>query len=190
VARHAAIFHQRAQATGLDLRADVAVAWLTRNGHLSPEVRDKLPAETRDTLDRILDALDGDAVALAAKTRGSSRVDFILNPRGIVVEYDEVQHFTTARLEALSLYPATALLGFDLAEYIALVRRWSPRGDKGFAHKTAAEFPGPAGRQRQRAYFDAVRDLVAPHFGNGPLIRIASPDNDYDRAVARLRSAV
>ncbi len=190
MARHAAIFHQRAQAAGVELQADVAVAWLTRNGHLSPEVRDKLPAETRDALDRILDALDGDAVALAAKIRGTSRVDFILEPHGIVVEYDEVQHFTTARLETLSLYPATAPLGFDLASYMALVRRWSPRGDKGFAHKTATEFPGPAGRQRQRAYFDAVRDLVAPHFGNGPLIRIASPDNDYGAAVARLRTAV
>jgi len=168
----------------------VPVAWLTRNGHLSPKVGDKLPADTRDALDRILDALQGDAAALAAKTRGSSRVDFILESRGIVVEYDEVQHFTTARLKSLSLYPATAALGFDRSDYAALVRRWASRGDKGFAHKTAAEFPGPAGRQRQRAYFDAFRDLAAPHFGNGPLIRIASPGNDYGAAVERLRSAI
>lgn len=190
MARHASLFHQRAQAAGIDLQPDVAVPWLSRNGHLSAVVRDKLPADARDALDRILDALDGDAAALAAKTRGSSRVDFILQSRGIVVEYDEVQHFTTARLKTLTLYPATALLGFDRADYMALVRRWAPRGDKGFAHKTAAEFPGPAGRQRQRAYFDAFRDLAAPHFGNGPLIRIASPDNDYGAAVARLRAAI
>lgn len=73
---------------------------------------------------------------------------------------------------------------------MTLVRRWAPRGDKSFAHKTAAEFPGPAGRQRQRAYFDAFRDLAAPHFDNGPLIRIASPDNDYGAAVTRLLSAI
>lgn len=59
---------------------NVAVPWLTRNGDLSPVVSDKLPSDTRDALDQILDALDGDAVALAAETRGSARVDFILNP--------------------------------------------------------------------------------------------------------------
>ncbi len=164
--------------------------WLTRNGHLAPVVHDQVPAETLDVLDRVLEALDGDAVALAAKTRGSSRVDFILEPQGVVVEYDEVQHFTSARLKTLALYPTTAPLGFDRAEYIALVKRWVAQGDRGFAHKAAAEFPGRAGRQRQRAYFDALRDLVAPHFDNGPLIRIASPGNDYGAAVARLRSMI
>ncbi|MEJ7787414.1 MAG: hypothetical protein WKF96_21630 [Solirubrobacteraceae bacterium] len=153
-------------------------------------VRDQVPAETLNVLDRILEALDGDAVALAAKTRGSSRVDFILEPQGVVVEYDEVQHFTSARLKTLVVYPTTAQLGFDRAEYIALVKRWVAQGDRGFAHKTAAEFPGRAGRQRQRAYFDALRDLVAPHFDSGPLIRIASPGNDYGAAVARLRSMI
>jgi len=190
MAKHAPIFQRRSQAAGIDLRADVALDWLTRNGHLKPDVHQRLPSTTIRALDWILEALDGDRQALAAKPRGSMRVDFLLEPQGVVVEYDEVQHFTTARLKTLSLYPATAPLGFDLNDYMALVRRWSPRGDKGFAHKTAAEFPGPAGRQRQRAYFDAVRDLVAPHFGNGPLIRIASPDNDYGAAVARLRAAV
>lgn len=188
--RHASIFHERARAAGIDLRADVSVPWLTRNGHLAPVVQSQLPGETLEVLDRVLDALDGDAAALAAKTRGSSRVDFIVEPRGVVVEYDEVQHFTTARLKTLALYPTTARLGFDLDEYVALVRRWASRGDRGFAHKEAAEFPGRAGRQRQRAYFDTLRDLVAPHFDNGPLIRIPSPANDYDAAVARLRSLV
>jgi hypothetical protein len=86
-----------------------------------------LPGEALDVLDRVLDALGGDAAALAAKTRGSSRVDFIVEPRGVVVEYDEVQHFTTARLETLALYPVSVQLGFDLDEYVALVRRWASR---------------------------------------------------------------
>jgi hypothetical protein len=190
MARHAPIFQERARAAGIHLRADVALPWLTRNGHLDPMVSEQVPSKTRDALDQILDALDGDVTALAAKTRGSSRVDFMLEPRGVVVEYDEVQHFTSARLRTLALYPPEASLGFDRAGYTALVKRWAALGDKGFAHKSAAEFPGPAGRQRQRAYLDALRDLVAPHFGNGPLIRVAAPDNDYDAAVDRLRSAV
>jgi hypothetical protein len=153
-------------------------------------VRARIPEVTHDALDRIVRALNGDIAALAAKTRGSTRVDFLLEPRDVVVEYDEVQHFTSARLETLDLYPPETPLGFDLAGYTTLVKRWAAVGDKGFAHKAAAEFPGAAGRQRQRAYFDALRDLVAPHFGNGPLIRIPCPDNDYDAAVARLRAAL
>lgn len=103
-----------------------------------------------------------------------------------VVEYDEVQHFTTARLTTLRLYPAEAPLTFSPDEYAAIVERWMAKGDKGFAHKEAAEFPGRGDRQRQRAYFDALRDLIAPHFGNGPVLRVAAPADDYDAAARRL----
>lgn len=103
-------------------------------------------------MDEILDALDGDPAALAAKTRGAMTADFVLLPTGVqVVEYDEVQHFTTARLATLRLYPALAPLAFSPGEYAAIVERWKARGDKGFVHKEAAEFPGRGGRQRQRA---------------------------------------
>ncbi len=190
MARHAPIFHDRVRALGVDLRADVALPWLTRNGHLKPTVIETLPASTREAMDRILADLGGDAAALAAKTRGAMRADFILERRGVVVEYDEVQHFTTARLTTLALYPPDAPLGFDPSAYAEMTARWSASGDKAFAHKTASEFPGHAGRQRQRAYFDAFRDLVAPIFGCGPLIRIPCPDNDYDSAAAALKSTV
>jgi len=190
MAKHAPIFQRRSQAAGIDLRADVALDWLTRNGHLKPDVHQRLPSTTIRALDWILEALDGDRQALAAKPRGSMRVDFLLEPQGVVVEYDEVQHFTSARLKTLALYPAQPVLGFDPHEYATIVERWRANGDRGFAHKQAAEFPGPSGRMRQRAYFDALRDLAAPHFGNGPILRIPAPDNDYDSAVKRLSTLV
>jgi hypothetical protein len=190
VARHAPIFQARAQAAGITLRANVAVPWLTRHGHLEPDVQRKLPQKALDALDRILTELGGDADALASKTRGSSRVDFILEAAGAIVEYDEVQHFTSARLKTLALYPRSSALGFDLDAYIEIVRRWASRGDRAFAHKTAAEFPGGAGRQRQRAYLDAFRDLAAPHCGSGPILRIASPENDYGAAVVLLEKMI
>ena len=34
---------------------------------------------------------------------------------------------------------------------------------------------------RQRAYFDAFRDRAASFFGNGPVVRIAAPDNNYEQ---------
>jgi len=191
MARHAPIFQARAKTAGITLRPDVKLPWLTRNGHLQPEVQKRIAAETCTALDRILAALGGDRDALASKTRGSMRADFLLEPQGVVVvEYDEVQHFTSARLETLAHYPSNTRLAFDADAYAALVKRWTARGDRGFAHKEAAEFPGPSGRMRQRAYFDALRDLVAPHFGNGPLIRVPAPDNDYDAAVTGLREQI
>lgn len=141
-------------------------------------------------LDRILEALDGDRHALAAKTSGSMRADFLLEPQGVVVEYDEAQHFTSARLATLAHYPPQADLGFDPHEYATIVERWRAKGDRGFAHREAAEFPGPSGRMRQRAYFDALRDLVAPHFGHGPILRIPAPANDYDAAVELLSTLI
>lgn len=168
---------------------EVSRAWLTPRGHLDPGVASHLPDEARLALDRILVAIDGDPATLAAKRRGSMRVDFMTST-ALVVEYDEVQHFTSARQKTLGLYPPDAPLGFDLAAYAGLVERWRSKGDRAFAHKTAADFPGPAGRQRQRAYFDAFRDLAAPAFEAGPVIRIPCPDDDYAAGVRALKEAL
>lgn len=188
--KNAQVFSELAAKAGIRLEAEVTLPWLTRNGHMKPAVRDALPGETMEAIERIFAALGGDETLLAAKARGSMRADFLLSGSQIQVEYDEVQHFTTARLETLNLYPTSAKFGFDVAEYIEISRDWIPKGDKAFAHKQAAEFPGERGRQRQRAYFDAFRDLAAPHFGNGPLIRIPAPDNDYASAVSRLNASM
>lgn len=187
--RHAPEFQARARASGVDLVADVARDWLTPRGHRHPAVAAKLSETVRAALDAILSALGGDPVALERKRRGSVRVDF-MTETGLVVEYDEVQHFTSARLVTLGLYPPDAPLGFDQAAYASLVEQWRVKGDRAFAHKTASEFPGAAGRQRQRAYFDAFRDLAAPAFEVGALIRISSPDNDYEAGVRRLKVAL
>lgn len=116
--------------------------------------------------------------------------DFLVASTELEVEYDEIQHFTTARIATLELYPRDAPLAFAPADYVKVAEQWRARGDKGFAHKQAAEFPGPAGRQRQRAYFDTFRDLAAPHFGNGPVLRIPAPDNNYGPAVEDLLTMI
>src|SRR4029077_18768561 len=165
MAKHAPIFQRHAEAAGFRLIPEVVLPWLTPRGHLLPDVQTRVPHGTLLVLDRMLDALEGDRDRLAGKTRGSMRADFILEPDGLHVEYDEVQHFTTARLTTLDLYPDDAPVAFSPRDYPDVVERWRSKGDKAFAHKEAAEFPGRFGRQRQRAYLDAFRDLVGPHFG-------------------------
>lgn len=188
--KHAPIFHVRAAKAGIALAADVSLAWLTPRGHADPAVRTNLSDEVRASLDAIIGELGGSIDALAAKTRGSMRADFLLDEPNAVVEYDEIQHFTTARLRTLALYPEGAEVGFDLGGYREIVETLREKGDRGFAHKQAADFPGANGRQRQRAYFDAFRDLAAPAFGLAPTVRIPAPDNDYDAAVRRLLSTI
>jgi len=144
MARHAPIFHNIAQAAGIKLRANVARPWLTCNGHLKPEIGEQLPADVVKALDRIIVALGGDAEALAAKTRGSMTADFLLEPDGVVVEYDEIQHFTTARGTTLALYPAGAPLGFDLAAYAQTVKHWRARRPR-IRAQTGPRVPGRRG---------------------------------------------
>jgi hypothetical protein len=187
VARHAPQCHAVAAQAGIDLVADIKLPWLTRHGHVAPSVRSGLPSRTVAALDEILQCLGGDGPALAAKTRGAMRGDFLLRPDELLVEYDEIQHFTSARIATLALYPPDAVLSFRPAEYAAIAELWREKGDRAFAHKSAAEFPGPQGRQRQRAYFDAFRDLAAPHFTPGPVLRLPAPGNDYTEATHHLQ---
>jgi hypothetical protein len=185
--KHAPLFQAAVERLGVTLVPDVSLPWLTRHGHLASAVRSRLSPSTSESLDAILDALGGDAEALATKTRGGMRADFLVAGTPLAVEYDEIQHFTTARMTTLGMYPADAVLAFSPVAYLEVVERWRARGDRAFAHKLAVEFPGAAGRQRQRAYFDAFRDLAAPHFGNGPVLRVPAPDNNYVRAAEELK---
>lgn len=159
------------------------VPWLNQRGHLG------LPdavAGARETLDRIFNALEGDHVAQTAKRTTPLPGDFFHESSGTFIEIDESQHFTSYRLATLRLYPSSARLGYDIENYVALCETWAPRADRYFASKAAVGF-GPGGRQRQRAYHDALRDLATPAMGHPPLIRVAAPDRDGAAAYLRVR---
>jgi hypothetical protein len=188
--RHAAAFYGAAKAAGYELRADQSLAWLTRYGHLQPDVQANLPNPARDAIAAIFAELGGDEDQLRKKTRGAPQADFLLEPAGWNVEYDEISHFTTPRLATFAHYPTDVPLGYDAVAYQELCRLHERRGNRGFAHKTAAEFPGRHGRARQRAYFDAFRDLAAPTFQAHPLIRVASPEHDPDLGLERFTACL
>jgi hypothetical protein len=149
--------------------------WLCQRGHLA------LPDEAspaRETLHEIFAALNGDEDILGSARTTRLPGDFLHQPTATLVEVDEHQHFSSARLRTLRLYPSDSQVGFDLEHYLSVCKKWRGDADRAYAHRTAAAFPGPAGRQRQRAYYDALRDLAAPAMGHPPLIRIDAPLNN------------
>ena len=178
-------FAAAAEADGV-LLSRARVSWLNQRGHLGlPEEA----ADARRVLDQIFLALGGDPVAQAGKRLLSLPGDFVHEPTGTFIEIDESQHFTSHRLLSLSFYPREWPLGFDIDAYRQLCREWAPRSDMYRATKPAVAF-GEGGRQRQRAYHDALRDLAAPKMGHPPVIRVPAPHRDGVAAYEAVRDRV
>lgn len=166
------------------------VSWLNQRGHLG------LPARAdaaRAPLERMFLELGGSLEEQGAKRLTTLPGDFMHAESGTFIEVDESQHFTSFRLRTLELYPPGTPLGFDVDEYRTLCRTWAGRSDRYRAAKPAVAF-GEGGRQRQRAYYDALRDLATPAMGYAPVIRVAAPHRDgalaYDRVRDQVRRAV
>jgi hypothetical protein len=187
---HHPLFAQ-ARAAGISLSLEQKVHWLSGQGHLADSLQGVVPADLLTVLATIHHQLGGNAALLASKSGGPPPIpDLIHDELGCVIEVDEVQHFTTARARTFDLYPETVRLGYSLTDYRGLVRQWNKRSDGAFAHNTASDFPNPGGRQAQRAYNDALRDLLAPTFTGHPVIRIAAPDRNMGKALAQLQRAL
>jgi hypothetical protein len=177
-----AAFAVAAAADGVDLVL-AKIPGINQRGHVG------LPQEAAravPTLAAIFTALGGNQADLAAKRTTALQGDYLHVASGLYIEVDEIQHFTTARLATLDLYPAGTPLGYDIETYRKLCRLWSAKADKAFAHKADVAF-GPRGRQRQRAYNDALRDVGLPALGHPPVVRIAIPDGDGPAAYRRNR---
>lgn len=180
-----------ARAAGIDLVLGRSVPWLTGRGHLAEIVNRQAPGHIVECLADLHQMLGGRADLLVSKRLSNPPTpDLFHQPTGCVIEVDEVQHFTSARLVTLDHYPADVPLGFALADYRSLVERWRPKGDRAYPHKVSVDFPQPGGRQAQRAYNDALRDLLAPSFTGHPVIRLAVPDRSLAGLVAQLADAV
>ena len=175
-------FQAAALADGLQL-GRAKVPSINQRGHLG------LPEEASGcgpALDAIFEALGGDPLAQGAKRTTPLPGDFLHEPSGTFIEIDEHQHVTSWRRRALELYPADVPLGFDLAEYVRLCGEWSARADR-YRSPSPRSGSGEGGRQRQRAYHDALRDLVTPAMGHPPLVRVPAPDRDGRSAYRRVR---
>jgi CubicO group peptidase (beta-lactamase class C family) len=165
-------FAMAAAEDGIELSRQ-SFGWLSQQGHLAlPESA----AVARHALQRIYLALGGDLEVLAAGRSTMLRGDFFHDASRTLIEIDESQHFTSARLTTLDFYPEGLDLGFELEDYRAHCQSWRAKSDGYYRAKAARGF-GAEGRQRQRAYYDALRDISAPAMGYS-IIRIAATNRD------------
>ena len=90
--------------------------------------------------------------------------DFWVPDPGFIVEFDESQHFTSARKLALSVYAHDKPLGFS-------AKRWSALCDQHNAKDNDPPF-----RDEQRAWYDTLRDLIPSIKGLCPTVRLYARD--------------
>lgn len=94
------------------------------------------------------------------------RCDFYIPRERLIVEYDERQHFTLQRARALELYPPDLPLEFSRDEWIRACETIK-----------ATDFTPPH-RDEQRAFYDALRDILA-HQNGYRLVRIRQREFDW-----------
>jgi hypothetical protein len=93
--------------------------------------------------------------------------DFFISAPPFIVEFDESQHFSRARLITLSLYPETIPLGFSLAHWQQLCGEIDARDDQ------------PIDRDERRAWYDTLRDFVPAVHGFEPTIRLYGAETPW-----------
>lgn len=133
-----------------------------------------------EAVSRIYAELTGLVLPDVAPPRERRRLDIVLtypDGRRQILEVDERQHFTAARAITLQCYPPHAPVGFDLSTWLARSQRLSGREPGGgFAKPRPPLFPGEGGRHRQRAFRDALADLLPPEYGWRPTARISDEE--------------
>jgi len=90
--------------------------------------------------------------------------DYFVPDPDFVVEFDESQHFTSARKLALQHYPEKVKLGFDK-------KRWIER-----CVKLNRKDNDPPYRDEQRAWYDTLRDFLSEILNMHPTVRLFSKD--------------
>lgn len=120
--------------------------------------------------------LTGLALPETMPLRESRTVDAVLIARNQpprILEVDEKQHFNPYRARTLQHYREKVPLAFDPDVWIQVAERKTRLEGGGFGVPKPPLFPGDGGRHRQRAFRDALCDILPPENGWLPTLRIA-----------------
>lgn len=86
--------------------------------------------------------------------------DYFVADPPFILEFDESQHFSQARLVTLSCYTGEVRVGFSVTRWRELCREIDAKDDT------------PIDRDERRAWYDTLRDLVPCVHGFRPTVRI------------------
>jgi hypothetical protein len=133
-----------------------------------PDLKNRSSIEP--SLLRILQKIEAHrGIAVQGKINWVLAFDFFLPRIGVVIEFDERQHFTPLRATALKYYPTDMALGFDRARWIRL------------SEEIRAGDNSPIYRDEQRAFYDSVRDITVSRVGLKPVVRIFEEDVQWEK---------
>jgi hypothetical protein len=90
--------------------------------------------------------------------------DFYVSDPPFILEFDESQHFSAARLITLRLYPTSMPAGFSVTRWQNLCREINAVDDE------------PIDRDERRAWYDTLRDWVPIVYGFKPTVRLYAGD--------------
>ena len=93
--------------------------------------------------------------------------DFFISDPPFILEFDESQHFSRARLITLQLYPKMMPLGFSLSHWQELCREINAQDHE------------PIDRDERRAWYDTMRDMVPIVYGFKPTVRLYAGDHEW-----------
>lgn len=126
--------------------------------------------------------------------RERRQLDAIFRKRGQparVFEFDETQHFNHYRAQTLRTYPRSVHLAFPKRTWIGRSEVKQRLEGGGFGRPKPPLFPGDGGRHRQRAFRDALADILPLSYGWLPTLRVADFEvSDWiysPRAKAKMR---
>lgn len=122
--------------------------------------------------EELLNILDSIEAQRNIKIKGQKNYklscDFYLPEVNLIIEFDERQHFTSLREASLKAYPSDIKIGFDKQRWIDL------------SIKIKAGDNNPIYRDEQRAFYDSLRDIIAPQIGLKPVVRIFEEDVPWE----------
>lgn len=99
-----------------------------------------------------------------AMTKTLNRVDFLICASGLVVEFDESQHFTYPRYLSLANYPKDLEIGYNRERWMTLALKFDCHDND------------PPHRDEQRAWYDTLRDFSSVLRQSPPTVRVFARD--------------
>lgn len=143
--------------------------WIKRPGRAEGQRRWKLICD-------MYGELTGMELPEVMPSRESRRLDCVLQRRGEpprIIEFDETQHFNAYRAQTIRRYPRSARVAFDRRAWLRECDAKTRMEGVGFGTPKPPLFPHPDGRHRQRAFRDALVDVLPAVHGWLPTLRIA-----------------